>query len=392
MKIKLLSLVLINSLICVSLNAVTYSNQTDVFPTGGGSSTVSNYSNFGTFGQSNASISTNSTYTNQEGFINAQAPVVPLINTVAYTNRTSNSASSGGEITSNGNSAITSKGLIWKVNSAPTLSSYDGRANNVANVSSFVSNLTGLNNSSKIYYRAFAENEAGTVYGSVSNYFYTYPTVQASNILWTSATQTSITANWTNGNGTNRLLLVKKASPISTIPLSDGTNYNASSSFGTGSLVDGAYVVYNSSANSASVTNLTRNTLYYFRVFESAGTGTDAAFLQTTATTNPTSRNTNRKENVENFESNTDFAEFTLSPNPAKDYINIKYNLNESKNLQMAIFDINGKMIYGSYQTTHFNSGENTIRIDCNNFPNGIYYINMSSDEGVYFYNFVIER
>src|SRR5205807_518428 len=60
------------------------------------------------------------------------------------------------------------------------------------------------------------------------------PTVQASNVTFSSVGATSMTVSWTNGNGASRIVLAKQGAPVDAAP-SDGTAYTASAAFGSGS-------------------------------------------------------------------------------------------------------------------------------------------------------------
>lgn len=108
------------------------------------------------------------------------------------------------------------------------------------------------------------------------------PTVNASGISFSNVSGSSVTVNWTNGNGANRLLIVKEDSAVNAFPL-DGTNYTANAAFGSGnSLGFNNYVVYNGTGNSVTVTGLTANKKYYFRVVEynrNTATGNNALYL-----------------------------------------------------------------------------------------------------------------
>lgn len=108
------------------------------------------------------------------------------------------------------------------------------------------------------------------------------PTVNASGLNFSNVSGNAVTVNWTNGNGANRLLVVKADSAVNAFPL-DGTDYTASAAFGSGnSLGINNYVVYNGTGNSATVTGLTANKKYYFRVIEynrNTATGNNALYL-----------------------------------------------------------------------------------------------------------------
>ena len=118
------------------------------------------------------------------------------------------------------------------------------------------------------------------------------PTTQASNITFGTVTTSTIPVNWTNGNGTYRIVVAKSGSTPSGTPV-DGTVYTANAAFGSGSTIaTGEYVVYNGSASTVTVTGLSKNTVYYFQVYEYNCTGTLIKYKTTTAASNPNSINT----------------------------------------------------------------------------------------------------
>jgi uncharacterized protein (TIGR02145 family) len=87
------------------------------------------------------------------------------INTTAVSFVTTNSAVSGGNITSDGGFAVTARGICWDTSSNPTTALIT-RTSNGTGIGSFVSNLTNLVPGKLYYVRAYATNAAGTVYGT----------------------------------------------------------------------------------------------------------------------------------------------------------------------------------------------------------------------------------
>ncbi len=95
------------------------------------------------------------------------------------------------------------------------------------------------------------------------------PSTSASAITF-NATCAGITLNWTNGNGSNRIVV---AYPTSTITApTNGTAYTANTVYGSGTSVGAGatkgYTVYNGTGSTVSVTGLTAGTTYYFEVYE----------------------------------------------------------------------------------------------------------------------------
>jgi hypothetical protein len=127
------------------------------------------------------------------------------------------------------------------------------------------------------------------------------PTIQATNVLISGHTSTSLTLNWTNGNGLQRIVIVK-AGTVDGLPV-DNTTYTASSTFGSGSQIGtGNYVVYKGTGTSVTITGLSGNTDYYIRVFEFSGAAGSENYLTSTATGNPANdfTFTTQYQNVQN--------------------------------------------------------------------------------------------
>ena len=88
---------------------------------------------------------------------------LPTINTVAVSSVTSISASTGGNITSEGASAVIDKGLCWSTSPMPVIT--DSHSTNSSNMMTFSDVLTGLSPNTTYYVRAYATNSYGTGYG-----------------------------------------------------------------------------------------------------------------------------------------------------------------------------------------------------------------------------------
>ncbi|MES2589585.1 MAG: hypothetical protein V4622_11450 [Bacteroidota bacterium] len=96
----------------------------------------------------------------------------------------------------------------------------------------------------------------------------TQPTTEASSVTISEGC-TSAQLNFTNGDGIFRMVVMSTNCTI-TAP-NDQTNYNSSSTYGSGDLTavaSGDYVVYNGSAATTIVSGLTPNTSYCFKIYE----------------------------------------------------------------------------------------------------------------------------
>lgn len=198
--------------------------------------------------------------------------VAPTLTTPTATSIASTTATLGANITSDGGSALTARGTVWGTTAAPT-------GNQVAQGGTttgvFTQARTGLTAQTKIYYRGYATNSAGTAY-SPDGSFYTEPATQASGVSFTSVTSTGMTVNWTRGSGGaggGVLVVMKAGSAVDATP-ADGTytGYSANSAFGGGTAITaGNFVVYKGTGTSVVVTGLSPTTSYNVAVFEFAG-------------------------------------------------------------------------------------------------------------------------
>ena len=81
------------------------------------------------------------------------------VNTIAQT-----TAQSGGNITADGGSAITARGVIWSTTASPTIA--DSKTIDGTGKGNFSSSITGLAPYTTYYARAYATNSIGTAYGN----------------------------------------------------------------------------------------------------------------------------------------------------------------------------------------------------------------------------------
>lgn len=114
----------------------------------------------------------------------------------------------------------------------------------------------------------------------------TIPTTQTSNISFFNVGTNSIALNWSNGNGTKRIVKINTVNTF-TAP-ANGTDPAANSIY-SGS---GEQVVYNGTGNSITISGLAIGTNYCFRVYEANCTGTQILYNINTATNNPNCQST----------------------------------------------------------------------------------------------------
>lgn len=106
------------------------------------------------------------------------------------------------------------------------------------------------------------------------------PTVAATNVIFGNKYCSEVQVQWTNGNGAARIVIASEGAAVTSSP-ADNSFYLSSSTFSAGHLFSATeFVVYNGTGNSVTVTNLKKNTTYYFSVFEYNGGGTVFSYLR----------------------------------------------------------------------------------------------------------------
>lgn len=113
--------------------------------------------------------------------VKATKPVLPSVTTNDVTDVTPNSAKCGGNVTANGGVAVTSRGVCYSKTTNPTIS--DLLINSGTGTGTFTCSLTGLDENTTYYVRAYATNSVGTAYG-IQKSFQTNggPTVTTGNV------------------------------------------------------------------------------------------------------------------------------------------------------------------------------------------------------------------
>lgn len=182
--------------------------------------------------------------------------------------------------------------LEWATNTAFT-SGYGSYSTPSGNISSY--NITGLPTATPYFYRITASNQSG-----ISNFSSVISlktladpaNVQSSNLTFSNISSSSITINFSVGNGSSRIVVASAGSPLLTALPSNQTSYTANSAFGSGSAIGNGFVVSNGNVSSVTVTNLALASIYFFQVFEYNGTSGTENYLTTSAANNPASQAT----------------------------------------------------------------------------------------------------
>jgi len=99
--------------------------------------------------------------------------LAPVVTTDSVRNITSSGARCSSNVTSEGSSAVTSRGVCWSTAHSPVISgnhTLDGSGSGI-----FTSNISGLNALTLYYVRAYATNTVGTSYGAELSFTTTGP-------------------------------------------------------------------------------------------------------------------------------------------------------------------------------------------------------------------------
>lgn len=114
------------------------------------------------------------------------------------------------------------------------------------------------------------------------------PATQTSALSFSPIGLNGVTVNFTNGDGSSRILVAKSSSSVDWNPV-DGNGYSANTVFGSGAPLGSGNYVVGSGTGPIAVTGLTSDITYFFRAYEFNGTGGTETYNIGTAAGNPAS-------------------------------------------------------------------------------------------------------
>ena len=193
--------------------------------------------------------------------------LAPTLTTTDLSAVTSSTFSSGGNITADGGSPITARGVCWSINQSPTLA--DSKTSDGTGVGTFISAITGLNPGITYYVRAYATNSIGTSYG---NQVTTKTTTVIPTLATVALTAITATTATSGGNITNDGGAVITARGVCWSTSQNPTTANSKTTDGTGA---GSFT--------SSITGLSPSMTYYVRAYAINSIGTTYG-AQVTAT------------------------------------------------------------------------------------------------------------
>lgn len=183
---------------------------------------------------------------------------LPEVITASVNDITQSTAKGGGEVTSDGGTTVTERGLCWSTSHNPSISG--SHANNGSGTGNFTCNITGLNAHTKYYVRAYATNSKGTAYGEEVNF-----TTSANKPTVSTGSVTNITTTTATGSGN---VINDGGSSVTERGLCWSTHHEPT--------INGTHIMAGEGTGefTAAMNNLAANTTYYVRAYATNGAGT----------------------------------------------------------------------------------------------------------------------
>ena len=135
----------------------------------------------------------------EEKSFTTKAIVVPTITTSSATNISYTSATVGGNVTSHGGAGVTERGVVYSTSQNPTTD--NTKITSGSGLGVFTCIISGLNENTTYYVRAYAVNPKGTAYGEEKSF--TTKAIVVPTIITSSATNISYTSATVGGNVTD---------------------------------------------------------------------------------------------------------------------------------------------------------------------------------------------
>ena len=286
-------------------------------------------------------------WTTPYDFFTTPLPVVqPTVETYAATDITQTSGTMNGAITDAGNQTIVLRGFEYKL---PSDNDYTQVITMTGNTLTYT--LTGLTPNTCVQYRAFAMTVGVTTYGETLT-FCTLPDDTPEPCDAPTGLDTTLVANEVIGITWDANANVN----------SWNVNYRSQ---------NGEWASATTTSNSYTITGLTGNTTYEIQVQANCG---DGNLSDWSAILFVTTKSVGINSWLENSVS--------LYPNPAKEYVDIRVDGDLSVTM-MEVYDVYGKLV------NTVNVVENPTRINVSGLANGMYFVRVTTEQGVVTKTFV---
>ncbi|MCX6238597.1 MAG: hypothetical protein NTY07_13725 [Bacteroidia bacterium] len=183
---------------------------------------------------------------------------LPTIKVSTLTNTTASTSTIITEISSDGGDSISARGVCWGTSHTPTIT--DQKTTDGKGIGSFTSSISGLIPSATYYYRAYATNSVGTVYGTElsSTTLASTPVLTMSGITDITLSSVKCNVNITSDRGAS---VTSRGVCWSTSPDPTIADHKTIDGSGTGSFT-------------SSITGLSPNLNYYVRAYATNSIGT----------------------------------------------------------------------------------------------------------------------
>jgi len=276
-------------------------------------------------------------------------PVItnPTVTTDAATALGQDNATLNATITNPSDVAITAKGFEWKLTNGGTYAPINGTGTG----NTFTANLTGLTPSTSYTFKAFITFNGTTVYGSETTFTTLPQGVDPCDVPTglhaTDIENHAVTIAWDDNANVDNWNIQYRI--VGSSALSSAT----------------------SSTNTYTITNLNGDSDYEIQVQADCGSGnlSDWSAFITVHTTNV---------GIENWLENS----ISLFPNPAREYVDIRVD-GDVNVTSMEVYDVYGKVV------RTVNTIDNPTRINVNGLANGMYFVRVSTDNGMVTKSFV---
>ncbi len=182
------------------------------------------------------------------------------VTTASASSISQTAATSGGNVPSDGGSAVTARGVCWGTSQSPTVA--NSKTTDGSGTGSFTSSITGLTANTTYYVRAYATNSAGTIYGNQVS----FTTPQSLSVPTVRTSAVSLITQTTAASGGN--VISDGGASVTARGLCWSTSQNPTVSDSKSS--DGA----GTGTFTGSVTGLSPGVTYYVRSYATNSVGT----------------------------------------------------------------------------------------------------------------------
>jgi uncharacterized protein (TIGR02145 family) len=128
-----------------------------------------------------ATNSIGTAYGNELSFVTLAS--IPTVTTTSVSSITTTSAVCGGNVTSDGGSVVTARGICWSTSTNPTIE-LGTKTTDGSGIGNFLNDISGIVANTTYYVRAYATNSIGTAYGNEESFIADIPTTTIGSQIW----------------------------------------------------------------------------------------------------------------------------------------------------------------------------------------------------------------